>query len=87
MLQPVDSRGNCTSAKMYEGDTTGSLVLTSGDSLQFTYTGNTISSFIWKGYDADNGLWVNAARATAISYNAAGRPTGFDFEFWNDSTN
>jgi len=73
---------------MYEEDTaTGSLVLTSGDSLQYTYTGNTISSFIWKGYDAANGLWVNGIRVTALSYNAAGQPTGFDVEFWNDSTN
>jgi len=88
LLQPVDSRGNCTSAKMYEEDTaTGSLVLTGGDSLQYTYTGNTISSFIAKGYDADNAIWVNGLRVTAISNNAAGQPTGFDVEFWNDSTN
>ncbi|MFM8977208.1 MAG: hypothetical protein ACKOJE_04060, partial [Bacteroidota bacterium] len=88
LLQPVDSRGNCTSAKMYEEDTaTGSLVLTTGDSLLYTYVGNTISSFIWKGYDADNALWVNRIRVTAISYNAAGQPTGCVFEFWNVSTN
>ncbi|MFM7746557.1 MAG: hypothetical protein ACKO7X_01405, partial [Bacteroidota bacterium] len=77
LLQPVDSRGNCTSAKMYEGDTTGSLVLTRGDSLQYTYNGNTISSFIKKEYDADNAIWVNNTRLTAISYNTAGQPTGF----------
>lgn len=88
LLQPVDSRGNCTSAKMYEEDTaTGSLVLTTGDSLQYTYVGNTISSFIWKGYDADNGVWVNRVRVTAISYNAAGQPTGCDFEFWDELNN
>jgi len=88
LLQPVDSRGNCTSAKMYEEDTaTGSLVLTGGDSLQYTYTGNTISSFIAKGYDADNAIWVNGLRVTAISNNAAGQPTGCDFEFWDESTN
>ncbi|MFM8512670.1 MAG: hypothetical protein ACKOBI_02855, partial [Bacteroidota bacterium] len=88
LLQPVDSRGNCTSAKMYEEDTaTGSLVLTSGDSLQYTYTGNTISSIITKKYDVNNGLWVNHSRITAISYNAAGQPTGMDGEYWNDSTN
>jgi len=88
LLQPVDSRGNCTSAKMYEEDTaTGSLVLTSGDSLQYTYVGNTISSFVAKGYDADNGVWVNGLRVTAIVNNSAGQPTGFDLEVWNDSTN
>jgi len=89
LLQPVDSLGNCTSAKMYEEDTaSGSLVLTSGDSLQYTYVGNTISSFIWKAYDPHNIVpWVNEIRATAISYNAAGQPTGCDFEFWDESTN
>jgi len=88
LLQPVDSRGNCTSAKMYEEDTaTGSLVLTTGDSIQYTYTGNTISSLIWKGYDDDNGLWVNGLRLTAISYNAAAQPTGFDLEFWDELAN
>jgi hypothetical protein len=88
LLQPVDSRGNCTSAKMYEEDTaTGSLVLTTGDSIQYTYTGNTISSFIAKGYDADNAIWVNGLRVTAISNNAAGQPTGYDIEFWDELTN
>ncbi|MFM8686281.1 MAG: hypothetical protein ACKODJ_07010, partial [Bacteroidota bacterium] len=86
LLQPVDSRGNCTSAKMYEEDTaTGSLVLTSGDSIQYTYTGNTISSLITKVYD--RGLWVNGSRVTAISYNVSGQPTGFDLEFWDELTN
>jgi len=88
LLQPVDSRGNCTSAKLYEAaPASGSLVLTEGDSLQYTYTGNTISSFIYKGYDVDYGLWINVLRFTAFSYNSAAQPTGFDVEFWNDSTN
>ena len=88
LLQPVDSRGNCTSSKMYEEDTTtGALVLTTGDSIQYTYVGNTITSFIWKVYDADNGLWVNMLRATAISYNAVAQPSGFDFEFWDALNN
>lgn len=88
LLQPVDSRGNCTSSKMYEEDTaSGTLVLTTGDSIQYTYVGNTISSFIWKVYDANYGVWVNLIRATAISYNAAAQPTDCDFEFWDESTN
>lgn len=88
LLQPVDSRGNCTSAKMYEEDTTsGALILTQGDSLQYTYTGNSITSFITKGYDADLSTWVNAARITAITNNSSGQPTGFDLELWDDSTN
>ncbi|MFM7033295.1 MAG: hypothetical protein ACKOX4_12375, partial [Bacteroidota bacterium] len=37
--------------------------------------------------DADNAIWVDVLRLTAISNNTAGQPTGFDLEFWNDSTN
>jgi hypothetical protein len=88
LVQPVDNRGNCSSAKMYEEDTTtGALVLTQGDSLQYTYTGNSITSFIWKSYDDGLNTWVNVLRVTAIVNNSAGQPTGFDLEFWDESTN
>jgi hypothetical protein len=88
LLQPVDSRGNCTSAKRYEEDTTsGNLALVSGDSLQYTYTGNNITSFVLKSYDEGNGLWLNVLRITSITSNANSQPTGFDAEFWDESTN
>ena len=37
LMQPVDSRGNCTSVRYMEDDGSGNLALMMGDSIAFTY--------------------------------------------------
>ena len=86
LMQPVDSRGNCTSVRYMDDDGSGNLVLSMGDSLAFTYMGTAITGFVYRTYNADLGLWEPSLRATAIIANANGQPTSFDLEFWDEGT-
>lgn len=85
--QPFNAQGHCTSAKIYESPSSGgSLELTEGDSMVYTYSGSTITSFVVKYFDAASNDWLNGERCSSITYNASGHPTSFVFQYWDDST-
>lgn len=86
LMQPVDSRGNCTSVRFMDDDGSGNLSLSSGDSLAFTYMGNAVTGFVYRTYNADLGQWEPSLRASAVISNANGVPTSFDLEFWDEGT-
>ena len=84
LMQPVDSRGNCTSVRYMEEDGNGNLALSMGDSLAFTYTGNAVTGFVYRTYDEDLSQWEPWLRVSAVTSAATGTPTSFDLEFWDE---
>lgn len=84
LMQPVDSRGNCTSVRYMEDDGNGNLALFMGDSIAFTYLGNAVTGFVYRTYNGDLSQWEPSLRASAVSSAANGSPTSFDLEFWDD---
>jgi len=84
LMQPVDSRGNCTSVRYMEEDGNGNLALSMGDSLAFTYMGNAVTGFVYREYNADLSQWEPSLRVSAVTSAATGTPTSFDLEFWDE---
>ena len=84
LMQPVDSRGNCTSVRYMEEDGNGNLALSVGDSLAFTYMGNAVTGFVYREYNADLSQWEPSLRVSAVTSAATGTPTSFDLEFWDE---
>ena len=84
LMQPVDSRGNCTSVRYMEDDGNGNLALFMGDSIAFTYMGNAVTGFVYRTYNGDLSQWEPSLRASAVTSAANGSPTSFDLEFWDD---
>ena len=84
LMQPVDSRGNCTSVRYMEEDGNGNLALFMGDSIAFTYMGNAVTGFVYRTYNGDLSQWEPSLRASAVTSAANGSPTSFDLEFWDD---
>lgn len=84
LMQPVDSRGNCTSVRYMEEDGNGNLALFMGDSIAFTYMGNAVTGFVYRSYNEDLSQWEPSLRASAVTSAANGSPTSFDLEFWDD---
>jgi hypothetical protein len=84
LMQPVDSRGNCTSVRYMEEDGNGNLALSMGDSLAFTYMGNAVTGFVYRTYDEDLSQWEPSLRVSAVTSAATGTPTSFDLEFWDE---
>lgn len=84
LMQPVDSRGNCTSVRYMEEDGNGNLALSMGDSLAFTYMGNAVTGFVYREYNDDLSQWEPSLRVSAVTSAATGTPTSFDLEFWDE---
>jgi hypothetical protein len=84
LMQPVDSRGNCTSVRYMEEDGNGNLALSVGDSLAFTYMGNAVTGFVYREYNDDLSQWEPSLRVSAVTSAATGTPTSFDLEFWDE---
>ncbi|MBU6273420.1 MAG: T9SS type A sorting domain-containing protein [Bacteroidetes bacterium] len=84
LMQPVDSRGNCTSVRYMEDDGNGNLALMMGDSIAFTYMGNAVTGFVYRTYNVDSSQWEPSLRASAVTSAANGSPISFDLEFWDD---
>ena len=85
LMQPIDSRGNCTSVRYLEDDGNGNLVLSMGDSLAYTYMGNAVTGFVYREYNGDLSQWEPSLRASAVISTANGIPTSFDLEFWDET--
>ncbi len=84
LMQPVDSRGNCTSVRYMEEDGNGNLALFMGDSIAFTYMGNAVTGFVYRTYNEDLSQWEPSLRVSAVTSAANGSPTSFDLEFWDE---
>ena len=84
LMQPVDSRGNCTSVRYMEDDGNGNLALFMGDSIAFTYMGNAVTGFVYRTYNEDLSQWEPSLRVSAVTSAANGSPTSFDLEFWDE---
>ncbi len=84
LMQPVDSRGNCTSVRYMEDDGNGNLALFMGDSIAFTYMGNAVTGFVYRSYNGDLSQWEPSLRVSAVTSAANGSPTSFDLEFWDE---
>jgi len=84
LMQPVDSRGNCTSVRYMEEDGNGNLALFMGDSIAFTYMGNAVTGFVYRSYNEDLSQWEPSLRVSAVTSAANGSPTSFDLEFWDE---
>ena len=79
-----DAQGNQTSMLIFEEDN-GTLVLSSGDSLQINYAGGVPSQatrYTWDNF-APVPAWVAAFRFTNFSYDANGLPTAVTFSFFD----
>lgn len=82
-----DAQGNQTSMLVYEDDN-GNLALSSGDSLQITYTAG-VATAATRHYWDDNAVtpvWTPDMRFTNITFGTNGHPTALVISYWDNNT-
>lgn len=79
--QNFDANQNATSIKMYE-NTGSSLELVSGDSAQYTYSGNTFTVVETSSFNQMSSAWMKSDRISGFQFNAAGEISAASFQYW-----
>jgi hypothetical protein len=82
--QRFDANQNVTSIKYFENDN-GSLQLSNGDSIVYTYSGSAVTAAEVSYFDNFVGsAWVKSDRLSGISLNANNEVSAVTFQYWDE---
>ncbi|MDP2188828.1 MAG: T9SS type A sorting domain-containing protein [Sphingobacteriaceae bacterium] len=84
--QRYDANQNLVSVRYFE-NMNGSLVLSSGDSATYTYSGGALVGVETSYYDDFLSSWQKSSRYTNMQFNAQSHVTGVRMQFWDDFSN
>ncbi len=85
--QRFDANQNITSITYFENDG-GTLQISSGDSVVYTYSGSTITAVERSYFDGSMGsAWVKSDRMSGMSFNSNNEVTAITFQSWDQMSN